>query len=224
MTAPAYVSIAGEYARQIRSGRLLPRTQLPTYVEIAKRHGVSDIVARNVVKLLARQGLVRSVERRGVFVADRPNLVRTSPERQLEKPEQTFEHESELEIHVERETEQVQPTGELAELFGISSDTEVTHTITRASEGGRPVSISDTYQPQNVDGISDAIHLEETIADRIPAETHADFLRTQPGDLVKTVNQRFIDANDRVIMISDVSYPHDRYDAFVFRMTLRSDS
>ncbi|WP_412516967.1 hypothetical protein K8Z49_44230 [Actinomadura madurae] len=51
--------------------------------------------------------------------------------------------------------------------------------------------------------------------------THAEWLRTTPGDLVKTVHQRFLSADERIIMLSDILYPRDRYDAFVFRMSLK---
>lgn len=64
---------------------------------------------------------------------------------------------------------------------------------------------------------------EETIADRLPTQAHATWLGTPAGELVKTVHQRFMDPDGRVIMISDVSYPLNRYDAFVFRMALTGD-
>lgn len=224
MTEPAYVSIAGDYARQIRAGQLPAGTQLPSYAEIAGRHGVSDIVVRKALELLQGQGLVRSVRRRGIFVADRPNLVRLSPERQMENPETTFGNESDREIRVDRETKQTRATEELTEIFDLAPNDEITHVITRASEDGRPISVSDTYQPLNVTGTSGATILEETIADQLPTSAHAEWLRTTPGDLVKTVRQRFLTADDKVIMVSNVSYPRDRYEAFVFRMTLPSDS
>jgi GntR family transcriptional regulator len=220
MPEPAYVSIAGEYARRIRGGQLPPGTQLPSYAEIAERNAVSDIVVRKAIELLHSQGLVRSVRRRGIFVADRPNLVRVSPERQMEDPETTFSHESTQAIRVDRETKQVPATDELAEIFQLSAGDVLTHVITRASEDGRPISISDTYQPTNVTDTSAATVLEETVADRLPAPSHREWLRTAPGNLVKTVHQRFFAGDDRVIMVSDVSYPRDRYDAFVFRMSL----
>jgi GntR family transcriptional regulator len=224
MTEPAYVSIAGEYARRIRSGELSPGTQLPSYAEIAEKHGVSDIVVRKALDLLQGQALVRSVRRRGIFVTDRPNLVRISPERQLENAEVSFGNESEQGVNVDRETTQARATDELAEALGLSPNDEITHVVTRASEGGRPISISDTYQPPNITGISEAATLEETVADQLPASTHAEWLRTPPGELVKTIRQRFLAADGRIIMISNVSYPRDRYDAFVFRMTLPSNS
>jgi GntR family transcriptional regulator len=224
MTEPAYVSIAGEYARRIRSGELPPGTQLPSYAEIAKQHGVSDIVVRKVLELLRSQGLVRPVRRRGIFVADRPNLIRISPERQMQDPEVTFGTESKQQVEIDRETEQVLANDELAEIFGVSPGDELTHVITRVSENGRPISISDTYQPLGIAGAAGTTVLEETLTDQLPTPTHAEWLRTTPGDLVKAVQQRFFAADGRALMISNVSYPQDRYDAFVFRMRLTPDS
>lgn len=224
MTEPAYVSIASDYARRIRNHELPPGTQLPSYAEIAERSGVSDIVVRKAIELLQNQGLVRSVRRRGVFVANHPNLIRVSPERQLEGAETAFGNESVNDIRVDRETEQVSATDELADIFNLSAGDSVTHVITRASDDGQPISISDTYQPPDVTGISTAAILEETLADRIPTTTHAEWLRIAPGELVKAVHQRFITTDGRVIMVSDVSYPRDRYEAFVFRMGLTSDA
>ena len=135
MAEPAYVTIAGTYARRIRSGDLAPGTQLPSYAEIVQQFAVSDIVARKAIELLQSQGLVRSVRRRGNFVADRPNLVRVSPERQRESPEATFRNESDQDVHVDRQTEQVPVTEQLASTFGLSAGDMITHVITRVAEG-----------------------------------------------------------------------------------------
>lgn len=223
MAEPAYVAIAGEYARRIHSGDLARGAPMPSLAEIAEQHGVSDIVARNVIKLLRSQGLVRSVHRRGNYVTDRPGLVRVSPERQTESAETTFGHESVVRTLVEREEAIEAPTVELAEAFGIEASENVTHTITRASEDGRPISISDTYQPLGVSGVDDGrgFDLEETLADRLPVASHAVWLRTPPGDLVKTIHQRFFDVDGRLIMVSDISYPQDRYEAYTFRTSVR---
>lgn len=195
--------------------------QLPSYAEIAQKNGVSDIVVRKALELLLSQGLVRSVRRRGIFVADRPNLVRVSPERQMETAERTFQNETDRDIQVERETEQIPATSELAEALGLAEGELIAHVITRAVEDGRPISISDTYHPVDVADVSGADFLEETLSDQLPTPARAEWLRTTPGDLVKTVQQRFLSADGRIIMISDVSYPRDRYDAFVFRMALK---
>jgi Transcriptional regulators len=221
MSEPAYVRIAGHYARRIRTGDLRPGTQLPSYAEIAQQSNVSDIVVRKAIELLQSQGLVRSVRRRGNFVAERAGLARVSPERQMEGPEATFSNESDREIQIERDVEQVPASDNLAEVFGISAANEVIRTVTRATEDGRPISISDTYQPLDVTDVSNAEFLEETLADRLPTPAHAAWLRTTPGDLVKTVRQRFMTGDRRTIMVSDISYPRDRYDEYVFRMRLK---
>lgn len=226
MSEPAYVSIAGEIARDIRSGALPARTQLPSYSELAKRHSVSEIVIRKAIDLLLRQNLVFTIERRGTFVSARPTLVRVSPERQMEDPEVTFSNESvagEDAVRIERESSMKPADDELAEIFGIEPGDEVEHTVVMASEQGRPTSISDSYQLPGTN-VADADVLEETLADRPPTPTHAVWLEVPSGELVKTVRQRFLTSDGRVLMVSDVSYPKDRYESFVFRMTLDRQS
>jgi len=215
---PAYVVIAGEYARRIRSGEFPPGIQMPSYNDIAERHDVSNIVARKVVELLQIQGLVRSRPRRGIFVADRPNLVRVSPERQRESPEDTFRNESDRDIQVDRTVDDIPATDELAEEFGVPVGTVLKHVVTRITEDRNPVSISDTYTPVDVATVSDAAELEESLSDRLPNPSHAAWLRTSPGSLVKVIRQRFFARDGRLLMLSYVSYPRDRYDEFTFRM------
>ncbi|MGY4102707.1 GntR family transcriptional regulator [Nocardia sp. R16R-3T] len=224
MSEPAYVSIAGEFAREIRSGALRPGTQLPSYAELAARHGVSDIVIRSAIDLLGSQGLVRSVPRRGTFVADRPNLVRVSPERQLEDPEDTYARESDQAIAIDRHKQEISASDSVAAAMGLKAGTRVTHEIVRASEDGRPISISDSYQPIGVEGTAAATFLEETVSDSLPTSLHAEWLGVTAGTLVKSVQQRFIGPEDQVLMLSYVSYPRDRYEAFVFRMALTPEA
>ncbi|WP_028479107.1 GntR family transcriptional regulator [Nocardia sp. CNY236] len=221
MSEPAYVQIAGEIAREIRSGVRPVRSQLPSYSELAKQHSVSDIVIRRAMELLLRQGLVYTVERRGTFVASRPTLRRVSPERQMEDPEVTYSNEAadKEEIRIDRETSIVPADSELAEIFGIEIGNDIEHQIVMASDRGRAASISDSYLLPGTD-VGRAEVLEETLADRPPVPAHAEWLEVPTGELVKTVHQRFLLANGRVLMVSDVSYPNNRYDSFVFRMVL----
>ncbi|MGW4739144.1 GntR family transcriptional regulator [Nocardia xishanensis] len=68
MTVPNYLVIANEYAQLIETGALTPGTRLPSYVELAAQHGVSQIVIREAVRNLRSRGLIRSVPRRGTYV------------------------------------------------------------------------------------------------------------------------------------------------------------
>ncbi|WP_051193636.1 GntR family transcriptional regulator [Nocardia jiangxiensis] len=222
--AARYVSLAAEYARKIRTGELPATTQLPSYGEIARKHGVSEIVVRKALELLKNQGLIRSERRRGIFVTDQPNLVRISPERQMEDPEDTYGHETDREVQIERERAEVPAPEHVAEAFAVEMGEPVIWTKVRASEAGRPISISDSYQPLGVLDTSTAETLVETVADRLPTPDHAAWLRTPAGELVKTVHQRYTAGDGRVVMLSDISYPRNRYDSFVFRMSLTADS
>lgn len=229
MSEHAYVAIAGDYSRRIRSGELPPRTQLPSYAEIQVDNvigeRVSDIVVRKAIEMLISQGLVYSVRRRGVFVADQPSLIRISPERSMEKAESTFTNESGKEVHVERELSIVPANAEVAQALNLEEGSEVSHVVTRVTEDGQPVSISDTFQPKGFNGTADATVLEETVSDdEPPNEAHAEWLNVKAGDLVKRVDQRFLDEMDRPVMVSKVSYPRDRYKAMTFRMSLEPAS
>ncbi|WP_227985596.1 GntR family transcriptional regulator [Nocardia spumae] len=147
MAEPAYVSIAGEYARRIRGGELPPGTQLPSYSEIAARNNVSDIVVRKALELLQSQGLVRSVRRaRSVRIGSAepdPDLA----ERQMEDPEVTFRERVRQHGSDRPGNGEVSATEALADALGVAVGEEITHVVTRASEDGRPISVSDSYQP-----------------------------------------------------------------------------
>lgn len=220
MPEPAYVAIAGDYARQIRSGSLAPGARLPSYADIARERGVSDIVVRKALDLLQGQGLVRSERRKGIFVADRPTLIRVSPERQMQGPSATFRNESDLGVEVNREEQRISASNGLAEAFDLSPGDQIVHVVTKAAEGGKPISVSDTYHPVDVSDIYRAAFLEETVADRLPTDAHAAWLRIAVTDTVKRVRQRFLASDGSLVMLSEISYPRDRYDGFMFRMAL----
>lgn len=218
---PAYVRIAGEIARRIRTGELAAGTQLSSRAELAAAHGVSDIVIRQAINLLRSQGLVRTVERRGMFVADQPTLVRVSPERQLESPEASFGNES-GEAQVDREERTIPAPDDLAEMLGLEPGAEVTHVVTRVTVDGRPISISDSYAPtvraKRRAGKAERV-LEETLTIAPPTEGHREFLGIASGEAAATIHQRF-QTGDQTDMVTDITYPTDRYASFVFRMQL----
>ncbi|WP_280217079.1 GntR family transcriptional regulator [Nocardia neocaledoniensis] len=220
MAEPAYVRIAGELARRIRAGELPPGTQLRSLDDLAKMNKVSRIVARQAIELLVGQGLVRTIRRKGAFVVDEPNLVRVSPERQFEDPEVTYQNETTEEVLVDREARAIAADAQLSEALGVDVGAPIVHVVTKASVGDRPVSISDSYQPEGVGGTDSAAFLEETVSDALPVPTHAEWLGLSSAELVKSVYQRFLTSDEQVIMVSSISYPRDRYSALRFRMAL----
>ncbi|MFF2086996.1 GntR family transcriptional regulator [Nocardia sp. NPDC058176] len=221
MPEPKYVVIANKYAADIRKGVIPPNVWLPSLAEIARENGVSEIVARKAIGQLRRWGLVKTVERRGTLVLAQSDDTRISPERQMESPETTYNTESAGgdEVAIDREIREIAADQELAETFGLEVGATLVHVITRATEGGRPISISDTF---HLPGQSppEADFLEEELSERAPAGSHADWLGVPVGEPIMTIKQRYLTAGDRLLMISDVSYIPGRYRAFSFRMAL----
>lgn len=222
MTSSAYINIARDYSRKIRAGEYRPGHRLPSYSDIGQKYQVSEITVRQALQLLQAQGLAYSRRRKGMFVAENLQLVRVSPERQLESAEQTFDAESVGATQIDRESAEIPATKEVAFSLELREGDTVRHTVTRASEDGHPISISDTYQPLAVANASSADFLEETLQDDIPSPAHAEWLGRSEGELVKVIKQRF--TRDGVpVMISTVAYPRDRYNSFTFRMKLEND-
>ncbi|MEU4416167.1 GntR family transcriptional regulator [Nocardia salmonicida] len=224
MSEPKYVSIANRFAADIRKGVIPPNVWLPSHAEIARENEVSEIVARRVTGQLRRWGLVKTVERRGTMVLAQPDDVRISPERQMESPETTYETESSdgNGVVVDREVREIAADQELAEMFGLEVGAPLVHVVTRASEGDRPISISDTYHLPG-QSIPEADYLEEELADRVPSPAHAEWLGVPPGEPLVTIKQRFLTSDDGLLMISDVAYIPGRYRAFSFRMALNRE-
>ncbi|MEV6659480.1 GntR family transcriptional regulator [Nocardia fluminea] len=221
MPEPKYVVIANKYAADIRKGVIPPNVWLPSQAEIARENGVSEIVARKAIGQLRRWGLVKSVERRGTQVLAQSDDTRISPERQMESPETTYDTESADgdEVVVDREIREVVADQELADTFGLEVGAPLVHVVTRATEGGRPISISDTYHLPG-QAIPDADYLEEELAEREPSAVHSEWLGVPVGEPLMTIKQRFLTSEDGVLMTSDVSYIPGRYRAFSFRMAL----
>lgn len=224
MPEPKYVAIANKYAADIRKGVIPPNVWLPSHAEIARENGVSEIVARKATGQLRRWGLVKTVERRGTLVLAQTDDTRISPERQMESPETTYKTEATNgdEVVVDREIREVAADQELADTFGLDVGAPLVHVTTRASEGGRPISISDTY---HLPGQSppEADFLEEELSERVPSDVHADWLGVPVGEPIMTVKQRYLTSSDRLLMISDVSYIPGRYRSFSFRMALNTE-
>ena len=64
--------LAALLAREIEQGRLRPGDRLPTEPQLSAQHGVSRTVVREAVHQLKSQGLLRSRQGLGVFVAEPP--------------------------------------------------------------------------------------------------------------------------------------------------------
>lgn len=67
---PAYMQVADTLRTEIRSGRISPGSQLPSYEALMRKYGVSITVVRNAVRELKTEGLVFTHQGKGAFVRD----------------------------------------------------------------------------------------------------------------------------------------------------------
>ena len=68
---PPSRQIAQLLREQIESGQLPPQSQLPSRLQLASEHGVSQETAAKAIRILRDEGLVQVVPGYGVFVARR---------------------------------------------------------------------------------------------------------------------------------------------------------
>jgi len=65
-----YKAVVDALAADIRAGRLLPGTRLPTHRQLAAREGIALVTASRVYAELAAMGLVSGEQGRGTFVRE----------------------------------------------------------------------------------------------------------------------------------------------------------
>jgi len=70
MAEARYKQLVDELAAEIRTGRLLPGTRLPTHRRLAERHGLALVTASRVYAELEAMGLVSGEVGRGTFVRE----------------------------------------------------------------------------------------------------------------------------------------------------------
>ena len=78
---PAYLLVADELRHRIQRGRYPPGSKLPTFEELQRAYGVSEIVIRNAVALLRHEGLVDTRRGGGTVVRRRPQVRRLAMDR-----------------------------------------------------------------------------------------------------------------------------------------------
>lgn len=152
---PLYLQIADQLRQKINTGELPPGTRLPSRPEIMRDYGVSDVVAKEVARVLISEGLAIARPGSGTYVRSRPQLQRLvrawyrglrkgSPfaaEMQSQGRQSTWEHNSRT----------VQAPPEVRDRLGLpepsGDDVDVLRTDYVFSADGEPVMLSTSYEP-----------------------------------------------------------------------------
>jgi GntR family transcriptional regulator len=69
---PLYIQVASVMRRRIETGQWLPGQKISTLVELEKEFEVARVTIRQAIDILSDEGLLRSQQGRGTFVADKP--------------------------------------------------------------------------------------------------------------------------------------------------------
>jgi DNA-binding transcriptional regulator YhcF (GntR family) len=65
---PPYVRTADALRKQIQDGQLAPGAKLPSARDLQAQYGIANSTAQNALRVLKEEGLIYSVQGRGVFV------------------------------------------------------------------------------------------------------------------------------------------------------------
>lgn len=66
--SPIYLLVRKAIRDQIDSGEILPGMSIPSENELAERYGIHRLTVRNAISVLIKEGLLKSVKGKGVFV------------------------------------------------------------------------------------------------------------------------------------------------------------
>jgi GntR family transcriptional regulator len=69
---PLYIQVASVMRRRVETGQWLPGQKISTLVELEKEFEVARVTIRQAIDILSDEGLLRSQQGRGTFVADKP--------------------------------------------------------------------------------------------------------------------------------------------------------
>lgn len=160
-----YRALAATLREAIMRGDYPPDSTLPKQHELATRHGVNVKTVRNAVALLAAEGLVTPVRRRGTVVRERPPMRRLGAERYAKSKWKfgnvvAFIADREASGQSWKPTDQTQTVAlveadaEIAEAFGIEIGTQVYERarIVRDSTGKPTHTLTSYYLPGDVEG------------------------------------------------------------------------
>lgn len=157
---PLQVRVSDEIRARIESGYYAPGQQLPTLEQLAAANMCSLAVIRKALDLLRQQGLVVTLQGKGSFVRERPNLVRHSMERYARSRWQgknggtilgsEATAQGKKATRIIRELGEVTAPDAVAERLDIELNTRVWTRKRTTFLEGRPNQLADSYYPLDV--------------------------------------------------------------------------
>jgi GntR family histidine utilization transcriptional repressor len=141
VSAP-YMVVVDYLKHELKRGRWLPGSQMPSESELVRRFGFSRMTINRAVRELQSTGLVERIRGAGTFAAQLHRVSSTLTIRDLHEEITSRGHTHKAEVQLAQE-EGLPRT--LAEHFGLAAGTLVFHTVIVHHEDGEPLQLEDRY-------------------------------------------------------------------------------
>ena len=154
--SPIYLQVRKAIRDGIESGEYLPGMSIPSENELAERYGIHRLTVRNAVSVLIREGLLKSVQGKGIFVVG-PKM-----ERDLDTLGGFTQTMREKGAHPSTKVliKTVRQAGEkYAMIFQICPEDELYYIKRICFADGEPVSLEEIYIPAELVPNFEAIDL-----------------------------------------------------------------
>lgn len=145
--SPIYLQVRKAIRENIENGDYLPGTSIPSENELAKLYGINRQTVRNAIALLIKEGLLKSVQGKGVYV------VGSKMERDLDTLggfTQTMRERGAIPSTKVLMKVVRQAGDKYALIFGIAPETEIYYIKRICYADGEPVSIEEILIPKAV--------------------------------------------------------------------------
>ena len=155
---PAWRDCLAHFRQEIREGRIVPGSRLPSLAALEAEFGLTRFGARRVIDAMRAEGLAHSWHGRGSYVAERPIHYRINPITRFSANVRRDGRSGRVDI-LERADRKAQ--GEVAAMFGVSPGTWLPFALLLGYSDNRPAVLGQhTFAPD----LSD--QLLETLARR----------------------------------------------------------
>lgn len=224
---PLWAQAAELIERQVREGVLPAGSRLPAERELCTQLGISRVTLRRALQHLVERGVMRSSHGRGWYVAARSD--REWPN-SLESFTETARRKGLVPTSRVLRAEIKQASLDEADEFGVAAGADLFLLERVRMLDGVPIAVDSSRVAANlVPRLSsvdftraslleelaaagaEPVVAESTIEARGCAEDLAEPLELKPGDPVLIMTQSMMDAADRVVLVSAITYRGDRY-------------
>lgn len=219
--------IVGKLQADIASGSLKPGTRLSTEAELSAEFGVNRHTVRRALEELSRDGLVRTEQGRGSFVAE--DVLDYTVEARTRFAEWIRRHNKEP-SGIVRQLREIQADPRVAAGLGVRNGSRVVLLERLGFADDRPVSLARHYFPAlrlkgllqalqatpritealRAVGIDDYLRQQTRVTARLPTQAEAELLRMARNRPVLVTENINVDRTGTIVEFATGCYPTPR--------------